>query len=62
MTILECWLNCEELSAERERVRRKASGYIEKSTKKLPEAMGFEELSLLINGGFRLLLSNYLEA
>ena len=29
--------------------------------KKLPEAMGFEELSLLVNGGFRLNLSNYLE-
>ena len=36
----------------RESVRRKASGSIENSTKKLPEAMGFEELSLLINGGF----------
>ena len=30
--------------------------------KKLPEAMGFEELSLLINGGFRLISSNYLDA
>ena len=29
--------------------------------KKLPEAMGFEELSLLVNGGFRLNLSNYWE-
>ena len=34
----------------------------QKAQKKLPEAMGFEELSLLINGGFRLILSNYLEA
>ena len=33
----------------RESVRRKASGGLAKSTKKLPEAMGFEELSLLIN-------------
>ena len=46
----------------RESVRRKASGGLAKSTKKLPESMGFEELSLLINGGFRLVLSIYLEA
>ena len=55
-----CCLNREELSAERARSTQ-SKWRLGKKHKKLPEAMGFEELSLLINGGFCLILSNYLE-